>query len=166
MLPGHALTGGIPFRVSKADFEVVAPVALVLGAFAFVAARILARRPLAAQDWVMVAMAILTSLYYTKFLSRANDFHLDHSYAVAVPLLFYLAYRGITFAERALAASARTRGLDWFPARHTVTPFVLFALLLAMPVALPDAARAVPGHFRVAVPSEPEIDANRLSAAW
>ena len=88
MLPGHALTGGIPFRVSKSDFEVLAPVALVLAAFAFVVARTQLRRPLAIQDWVMIAMAGLTLLYYTKFLSRANEFHVDHSYAVAVPLLF------------------------------------------------------------------------------
>ena len=61
MLPGHALTGGIPFSVSNSDLEVVSPVVLVLGVFAFVVARTLVRRPLAIQDWVMVAMATLDS---------------------------------------------------------------------------------------------------------
>jgi hypothetical protein len=157
LLPGHALTGGIPFGVSLSDFEVVAPVALVLGAFTFVVVRTHLRRPLAVQDWVMVAMAGLTLLYYPKFLGRANEFHLDHAYAVAVPLLLYVAYRGVTFAEGALFERARARGLDWFPPRHTVTPFLLFALLLAMPVSLPDAARAVPGRFDATVPSEPAV---------
>jgi hypothetical protein len=157
LLPGHALTGGIPFGVSLSDFEVVAPVALVLGAFTFVVVRTLMRRPLAVQDWVLVAMAGLTLLYYPKFLGRANEFHLDHAYAAAVPLLLYVAYRGVTFAEGALFARARARGLDWFPPRHTVTPFLLLALLLAMPVSLPDAARAVPGRFAATVPSEPAV---------
>ena len=164
MLPGHALTGGIPFSVSNSDLEVVSPIVLVLGVFAFVVARTLVRRPLAIQDWVMVAMATLTLLYYTKFLGRANQFHLDHSYSVAVPLLLYVAYRAITFAERSLVKRARARGLDWFPPRHTVTTFLLFALLLAMPVFLPDAARAVPGSFRVSVPAEPARRPSRLPA--
>jgi hypothetical protein len=158
MLPGHVLTGGIPFGVSKSDFEVVAPVVLVLGVFAFVVARTILRRPLAIQDWLMVAMAILTLLYYTKFLGRANQFHLDHSYAVAVPLLLYAGYRVVTFAEQALARRMQARGMEWFPPRHTVTPFLLLGLLLAMPVSLPDAARAVPGHFETVVPSEPAFD--------
>ena len=158
MLPGHALTGGIPFQVAKSDFEVVVPVVLVPAVFAFVSARLVRRRPLAVQDWVMVALAGLTLLYYTKFLSRANEFHLDHAYSVAVPLLLYVAYRGITYAERALLRSARARGLDWFPPRHTVTGFLLLMLLLAMPVSLPEAARALPDHFTVTVPSEPTFE--------
>lgn len=157
LIPGHALTGGIPFAISKSDFEVVTPVALVLVVFTFVVARVRLRRPLALQDWVMLAMAVLTFLYFAKFLSRANHFHVDHSFSVAVPLLLYVAYRGITFGEKALLRSARARGLDWFPPRHTLTAPLLLFLLVFMPVSVVDAARSTPGHFGVTVPAEPAV---------
>ena len=80
--------------------------------YAFVAvARADADAPFAYQDWLMVAMGLFTLLYFAKFLSRADPYHLGQSFAAAVPLLFYLVYRGITYGE-ALLASMHT-GVAW-----------------------------------------------------
>lgn len=156
-IPGHLLTGGIPLLVSKTQFEFVAPVVLVLAVFCFLVAWTRMRRPLAFHDWAMVAMAALTFLYYSKFLSRADRFHLDHSFSVAVPLLFYIVYRGVTFGEAGLVRIARARGALWVPARHTLTAPLLLILLVSAPVALPDAARAVPSNFAAVAPRDPEV---------
>ncbi len=156
-IPGHRLTGGIPLLVAKTEFEVVAPVVLVLAVFAFFAVWTRLRYPLALQDWVMLAAGGLTLLYYNKFLSRADAGHLLQSFFVGVPLLFYAVYRGVTFAEAALARIASSRGWPGWPARHTLTAPLLVALLLFSPVALPDVARAVPGKFAPTAPREPVI---------
>jgi hypothetical protein len=158
LIPGHRLTGGIPSVVLKTEFEVVAPVVLVLTASAFFVACTRLRRSLALQDWIMLATAALTALYYTKFLGHADHDHLYQSFSVAVPLLFYAAYRGVTCAEAMFARFARARGAAWFPARHTVTLPLLVMLLATAPVALNDAARAAPIHFAVGAPREPEIE--------
>ena len=112
---GDELTGGIPRLVPNSDwFEMLAPVAVVLGAFAYVVIRTRLRRPLAFQDWAMVAMAAFSLVYYTKFLARADVFHLDHSYYVTIPLLFYVAYRG-DHVRRDRSRPRRTQ-----PGRHLV----------------------------------------------
>lgn len=157
LIPGHRLTGGIPLLVSKTRFEVVAPIALVLLTFAFFVARSGLRRPLAFQDWAMGATAGLTLLYYAKFLGRADVFHLEHSYSVAVPLLFYAGYRGAVWVEPTLARIARTRGARRFPARHTVTLTLLVVFVLLAAPSLWDATRAAPTHFARSAHGEPEI---------
>ena len=55
----------------------------------------------------MVAMARFTLLYFTKFLSRADRHHLDQSFSVAVPLLFYVGTAASRSARRRFAALAR-----------------------------------------------------------
>jgi hypothetical protein len=156
LISGHELTGGIPRLVPNSDWlEMTAPVAAVIAAFALVVIRTRLRRPLAYQDWAMAAMAGFSLVYYTKFLARADIYHLDHAYYVAVPLVLYVAYRGITFGEAALAGAARSRGATWFPLRHTLTTPLLLALLLNAPVAPLDAARAVRAHFAPVAVREP-----------
>lgn len=156
-IPGHRLTGGVPLEVPKTDIEIVAPIVLILVVYAFVVARVRSRRPFAYQDWLMVAMGALTLLYFTKFLARADPDHLAQSFAVAVPLLFYLAFRAITYGEAWLAHRAEKRGLSEFPSRHTLTLPLLVILLVVAPVALPNAIRAAPGHFIAEASQEPEV---------
>jgi hypothetical protein len=157
VVPGHRLTGGIPFLVEKTEFEVFAPVAGVLVVYAFVAARVRSRLAFAYRDWLMVAMGLLTMLYFAKFLSRADPHHLAQSFAVAVPLLFYVAFRGITYAEMFLVRQARGRGLAWFPRRHTLTLPLLLVALIAAPEPLYDAVDAAPAHFTARVGQEPDV---------
>jgi hypothetical protein len=158
LISGHELTGGIPRLVPNSDwFEMAAPVVAVLAAFAIVVVRTRLRRPLAYQDWGMVAMAGFSLVYYPKFLARADVFHLDHAYYVAVPLILYVAYRAITFGEAALSSAALSRGATWFPRRHTLTLPLLVALLLAAPVAPLTAARDVRAHFAPVAVREPVV---------
>ena len=157
VIPGHRLTGGIPFLVEKTEVEVFAPVVAVLLVYAFVAVRVRRRRPFAYQDWLMVAMGLFTLLYFAKFLSRADPYHLGQSFAAAVPLLFYLVYRGITYVEALLTQHAHGPGLGWLPRRHTLTVPLLVALLVTAPEPLYDAIDAAPRHFSAQAAQEPEI---------
>ena len=108
VIPGHRLTGGIPFLVRRRRSRSFAPVVAVLLVYAFVAVRVRRRRSFAYQDWLMVAMGLFTMLYFAKFLSRADPYHLGQSFAAAVPLLFYLVYRG-DHVRRGAAREACTR---------------------------------------------------------
>jgi hypothetical protein len=156
-VPSHRLTGGIEALVPKTEFEVLAPIALVLVVYAIVVIRVRMRRAFAYQDWVMVAMGLLTVLYFTKFLSRADRHHLDQSFAVVVPLLFYVTFRGVTFGEAWLRRFTDRPWLSWVPRRHTLTLPLLVVLVLLAPEPLQDAVRAAPGHFAADVANEPEV---------
>ena len=102
-------------------------------------------------------MGLFTMLYFAKFLSRADPYHLGQSFAAAVPLLFYLVYRGVTYGEALLAKHAHGRGLGWLPRRHTLTVPLLVALLVAAPEPLYDAIDAAPRHFSAQAAQEPEV---------
>jgi len=156
LISGHELTGGLPRLVPNSDWVyMTAPVAAVVVTFTVVVIRTRLRLPLTLQDWVMVAMAGFSLVYYTKFLARADIYHLDHAYFAAVPLLLYVVYRGITYGEAVLSVAARSRGATWFPPRHTLTAPLLLALLVAAPVAPIDAVRVVRSHFLPVAVREP-----------
>jgi hypothetical protein len=136
--PDHALTGGIPVKWPGPEFvwAVIIPIALILLAFSYVVSHRNRLRKLDPDDWVMGSVAILLFLYYPKFLSRA-DGHIYHVYAVAVPLLFYVAYKLLTSADAAIllrsvtpSSSVRT------PGQHPLT-FVLACAVLLLPLTSP-----------------------------
>ena len=156
-IPGHRLTGGIESFIPRRTFEVLAPIAVVLVVFAFMSVGVFLRHRFSYKDWVAVAMAGFTLLYFTKFLSRADRPHLEQSFAAAVPVLFYVVFRGITFVEAQLAKLPFIRGVGWFPRRHTLTLPVLVVLLIIAPEPLHNAVRAAPGHFRAIAAEEPEV---------
>ena len=98
-IPGHQLTGGIPILVSRREFEIVATGVLLLE-------RVRVRRrtytdeaPTGVPRLAHDRDAGVSALYFAKFLSRADPYHLGQSFAAAVPLLFYLVYRGVTYGE-------------------------------------------------------------------
>ena len=92
------------------------------------------------------------------WISRADHYHLYQSFSVAVPLLFYAAYRGITFLEADLARIGRALGLSWLPARHMLTLPLLVVLLVTAPVPPLDTVRGLPSRFSSVVSDEPEIE--------
>jgi hypothetical protein len=155
-IPGHRLTGGLESFIPRTKFEVLAPVAAIVVAFAFVTILVWRRRSLSYGDWLMIAMAGSAALYYPKFLSRADSAHLNQAFAAAVPLLFYVSYRGITYAESLLAKIVGAR-IELLPRRHILTLPLLLVLLAAAPVPVYDAVRAAPGHFVAVAAEEPEI---------
>jgi hypothetical protein len=130
----------------------------VLAVYAFVTVRVRLRRPFAYQDWLLVAMGLFTLLYYAKFLSRADRFHLEQSFAAAAPLLLYLAFRAITYGEAGLVKIAHGRSLAWFPRRHTLTTPVIVVLLAATAAEpLHDVLDAAPRNFTTRVVQSPEV---------
>jgi len=167
-VPGHQLTGGVPLGTYLAvlspgnvgelyeEFAILAPIVLILAAVLFFVVRTRQRRPLAISDWVMLAAVAFVLPYYAKFLSRTD--HVYHSFAMAVPVLLYAAYRVITLAEEKLRRAAWSRGVAWFPARHAITLPVLIVLLVSAPVGLGAAVRSVQYHFAPEVAEEPELD--------
>ena len=104
----------------------------------------------------MVAAAIFATLYYTKFLTRA-DGHVYESYSATIPLLALLAYRGCGAIERAIKS---IRVGAWLQRRATAQPFAVVLLVAAViGTAGPLASRlaATPGGQRASVATEPAI---------
>ena len=104
---GHAYTGGLAFgdylRTSVNPnldiFAVVAPVMALAVALWYAVLKLHRHDPFTTPDWIMGASAIFVLLYYQKFLARADGGHLYQSYAVAVPLLFYIVFKTVTAGE-------------------------------------------------------------------
>ena len=98
---GHELTGGIPITGEGAVFDVAVylPPVLFLISIWYLISRVLARRPLERDDWVLMPVFFFGVLYYTKFLARV-DVHVLHSFAVITPLLWYIVVRLLARADR------------------------------------------------------------------
>jgi hypothetical protein len=113
--PGHELTGAVPlYRFWFDDpyfvtLMVLPPVSVVL-MFWYVVSRRRQRVPLEERDWVMIAATLVTAAYYKKFLSRA-DWHVAQAAAPALPLVFFLADRGLSAVQRLVVPRARR----WVP---------------------------------------------------
>ena len=158
LIPAHGLTGSIPLHVSHTDTKVVGPIVIVLAVLAFFATRTILRRPLSYGDWLMVAMVGMTLLYFTKFLYRANPYHLQQAYSVAVPLILYMGFRGVTFGEGALARVAGSRADSRLPARHVLTGLLLLLVLVGTTSTLRDTTTTLGTRFAPVVPTEPELE--------
>jgi hypothetical protein len=140
----HALTGAMPhLRGADFFFFMFLPPLLLLLAFWYCAAAVRMRRVLDVRDWVMVAAAIVTLLYYQKFLSRA-DWHVLQSVSPALPLSCYAIYKLLPMcglrSRRALAASAAV----------LVAVFAWFA-----PAGIAANLTRVPSNFARVVPAQP-----------
>ena len=126
--PGHELTGAIP--IGRESYKnglfvalmVLPPVLVVLTFWGCVAAW-RSGRPLDERDWVMIAAAIVTALYYRKFLSRP-DWHVSHAFAPAVPLFFYAVHRLLCAVEKLVPGRYAERV-------HPIGAALLALLLLA-----------------------------------
>jgi hypothetical protein len=104
LVPGHALSGGIPPRpVGESDLrfgiEALAPPVALLISFAYLATRLWLRRRLRTEDWVMGATAIFALAYYPKFLSYMDTPHLSEVFGITLPLLLFIVYRLASFGE-------------------------------------------------------------------
>src|SRR6266849_4783011 len=144
--PDHALTGAIPHG-KEWNFLVYMflPPLLLLLAFWYAVAAVRMRWVLDVRDWVMAALAIVTLLYYGKFLSRA-DWHLLQAVSPALPLLYYaldkiLAISGLR-SRRALVATAG---------------IVVLATILFTPGRVADSLSRVPSNFIRVVPNQPVL---------
>jgi hypothetical protein len=161
-VPGHELAGGLPVdpRTWLTDryfaFAAISPVAAVLLTFWYLSAAFLGRRRLGTLDWVMASAGILTLLYYTKFLGRA-DLHVLQSYAVAVPLIGLLTFQLYRAAERALAGVRPGAWLVRQVTRQPIALVLLGAALLGTGRVLLDQLPLAATHVRTNSLQEPML---------
>jgi len=149
---GHELSGGIPIVSTGGEFDfwMVAPVALVVATWWYVAARVGSRRWLTVSDWVVLAAVLGVLAYYSKFLSRADVGHLGQVAATAtVPLL----YAGSQLVDR-LEAPLRRRWAWALP----VSASVLVAAVVLAPVSPRQLVQGLPGRWTDTAWSESGID--------
>jgi hypothetical protein len=169
-LLGHELMGGLPvdprswFRDPYFALAAIAPVVAVLLSYWYFAAALLRGGNLLTLDWVMAAAGILTLLYYTKFLTRA-DLHVLYSYAVAVPLIGLLFFQIWRAAERGLG---QMRPGAWLTRRVTLHPIallLLIAILFGAGRSLLDRLPLVATQVRAQAPKEPVMSRIGYSTA-
>ena len=159
--PDHVLTGGIPLNgdgLAFFPFALVAPPAVAVLTFWYVAARIRGRKPLAVEDWVVMAVALFVVAYYQKFLSRA-DGHIYQVLAVSLPMLYYALHKVIGAVEGALARHPTGGRALRATTRHPVTlALVAGVLFLAPGPTVDDRADWIPTSFDATVPDHPEVE--------
>ena len=156
-VPGHTLTGGIPHLPLTGYYRKVAlaPVAAILAAIALLSAKVWLRRPLLTIDWMLAAAAIVTFLYYPKFLDRA-DLHVYEAFATSVPLLIILV-GALLKAVEPLVVRRWTWSSHFAAIRYSVASLLLVAVVLHAPVSLSAVVTSTPSHFRMVTATEPSI---------
>ncbi len=155
---GHVLTGGISPRVLfesdfEFGFEAIAPLVALLISFAYVVARLRLRRVFATEDWVMAAVALFLIPYYLKFLSYMDSPHLDQVFGIALPLLLYITYRLVVFAEQWIRGRwARNRTLQ---ALHPVSLVIAVTVAVIVWGKVDDRIDNAEARFRPVVAAPP-----------
>jgi hypothetical protein len=110
-IPGHEITGAVRLLPSAfadsyfVELMLLPPVTVVL-MFWYVVSRRRQDIALEERDWVMLAATLVTAAYYKKFLSRP-DWHITHSTAAALPLVFFLADKGLDAVRTVVPSRAR-----------------------------------------------------------
>jgi hypothetical protein len=154
---GHGLSGAFPIQWTDTEFRVwvYIPVAVVLIAWAYAAARFWMGRWLTRADWVVAAAVLGLVPYYLKFLARPDTGHLYEVATVAAVPALYIVYRVVQTVD---ARARRTRRplLAYRPAT--------LALLVVVVVLAPGSAlttfRDLPGHYvgtASALPTDPRL---------
>jgi hypothetical protein len=167
---GHGLEGGYPTQwrlgINLVTVEWVLPTVLWLATLWRVVAKLRRRSAWAHRDWVIVAAALCSALYFPKALDRADYPHVLEVFSISVPLLVLWAVdlldRGDRTARRwshlpGLAGSLRLRQLATGGAVAAV-----LAGTVAGPITVSAALRSVPADLhrsltRAQVPSEPML---------
>lgn len=144
----HELAGGIPVNdvTPLYWFAAIAPGVLALVTLAWFGVAFRLGRRLPVRDWVALAIALFTLLYYRKYLSRA-DGHVYQVLAQALPLLWYIP-------ARAWELTGVRRGEGWTANVLQLRPLVAaIACLFVLPEVAEPASlqmRQLPGAFAAA----------------
>ena len=166
---GHNLEGGLPAEVYlfgthfMVTFAWTVPIALWLATIWRVVAKLRLRREWTVTDWVMVAAAAVSVIYYPKGLGRAESGHIFEAFSVSIPLLILWTVEVLSVADRAIRSALRRlppghailelAGISRL--RHVGTCAALVAVVAgtsALPATIPDVLRQVPSAFHPAVP--------------
>ena len=153
---GHVLEGGVPtnwpvYTVSLTTFFWILPSILWLLTFLRVTVKLRLRRPWTTTDWVMVASAAMTLVYFPKALDRADAGHINEAVSVAVPLIVLWLIELLRMgdaASRRLVSSFRRLNPPSFS--HTLTALVVLAMAVGasrFPQPLPASLARVASDF-------------------
>jgi hypothetical protein len=109
---GYGLEGRIPTQWSfhtqlMITFAWSIPVVLWLATVWRVARRLRLRQVWAVTDWVMVAAAAISAVYYPQALDRADTGHVYQSFWVSVPLLILWSVEVLSVADRVIRSALR-----------------------------------------------------------
>lgn len=160
--PGHDLTGGFftpwGFPDVAGGFMMLSPIVALLAGALYFSVHLVRRATLDTAGWVMVAAAVMTALYYPKYLDRADAAHLAESYWVAIPLIALVAFKLCNRLDAAvlrippITRAARSVGL------RPVALALLLATILLVPASLIERGELMAHQFRSSAPSEPWLD--------
>ena len=159
---GHILEGGIPANLDFGTqlinvFTWTAPIALWLATVWRVIAKLRLRRVWSVADWVLMAAAAISAIYFPKALDRADVGHMYEAFSATVPLLILWSVEVLSSADR-MVRSALSRLPDRFPGRrwqHVVTIVAVVAIIVGTQVRGPSidaAVRQVQDNFHPTVP--------------
>ncbi len=109
---GYGLEGRVPTQWAlttqlMATFAWGIPLVLWLATLWRVATKLRLRQVWAVTDWVMVAAAAMSAIYYPQALDRADIAHVYQSFWVSVPLLILWSIEVLTVADRAFRSALR-----------------------------------------------------------
>jgi hypothetical protein len=149
---GHELTGTFPIEWTDLKFRVwvYLPVAVIVIAWGYAAARVWSRRWLTIPDWVVGASVIGLIPYYVKFLARADEGHLYQVATMALIPALYVVYRCVQFVDRR-AEDSRRPLLRYRPA--TLAFLVFVCVLVSSPL---DTIRELPGQYSARAAEAPQ----------
>ncbi len=164
---GYGLEGRVPTQWDlttqlMVTFAWVLPVVLWLATVGRVAMKLRLRRLWTAADWVMVAAAAISAVYYPQALARADIGHVYESFWVSVPLLILWSVEVLSVADRAIRSGLRNlsvkgssvRMIGILQARHVATFVVVVATIAGSTGqvrTIPSALGAVPADFHPTV---------------
>jgi hypothetical protein len=158
---GHILEGGYPTQWNlrqqlMVTFEWVVPTILWLLTLWRVVAKVRLRRVWSPFDWVLLAAASSSAVYFPKALDRADAGHVMESFAIAVPLLVLWAIELLGVADRSITSAVERWG-GWLRVprfRHIATIGAVAAVILgtfATPVSASYALRRTAVDFEAAL---------------
>ncbi len=163
-VPGHDLEGSIPIAwgpplnwspmSEQFVFWVVAPGLAVIMGMGIVLGRVRLGRGLRTTEFLIIASAVFTVLYYgTEFLDRADQGHAGLAFAGAFPLLILVGWEVLRSANswvRSLLRGSQAGRLRW-PLLYVAAVIAAITTSTAIPTLLADA----PSDFRATAPAEP-----------
>jgi hypothetical protein len=157
-LDGHELAGGIPHLewTPWVVFWAATPIAGWLATVAFIAYKVRQGRRPDAFDWTLVATAILSVLYYGKFLARA-DLHLLQSFGVCAPMFIMLVYLLADRIDLAALRIPRAPRLAALVGGRAASALVAVIAVAILGQTLVDTVGGAPQRFRPVAATEPTL---------
>ena len=154
---GHGLEGGIPTQWSLSN-DLTVTFAWVIGTILWLATiwrvvgKLRVRAAWTIREWVIVAAAMCSAIYFPKALERADVGHVLETFTITVPLLVLWVIEVLDIGDRGvlriLRRLPRIVGSRHF--RHVATGGAVIAVLLSALSDLPtvsDVARSIPARF-------------------